>query len=110
MQFSALFLTYEPIGHTSRPADFCWAPGEGEAWHLASVSEDNVVMVWQPSRRIWAGEDLEVDERELEGDAMEGIESSGVAGASKVSATANAAAAAASRGSTVSRSEGEIDE
>ena len=108
MRFSALFLTYGPIGHTSRPADFCWAPGEGEAWHLASVSEDNVVMVWQPSRRIWAGEDLEVDERELEGDAMEGIENSGAAGASKASATSNATAA--SRGSTVSRSEGEIDE
>lgn len=66
-------------GHTSRPADFCWAPGKDEEWHLASVSEDNVLQVWQPSRRIWAGEDMEVDAKELEvdtgDDAMEGIES-----------------------------------
>ena len=79
---------------------------------MASVSEDNVVMVWQPSRRIWAGEDLEVDERELEGDGMEGIETTSSAGPApkpKSTATPNAAAAT-SRGSTVSRSEGEIDE
>ena len=33
------------------------------------------MQVWQPSRRIWAGEEVEVDEQELEGEAMEGIES-----------------------------------
>ncbi|TDL20887.1 WD40 repeat-like protein [Rickenella mellea] len=64
-------------GHTSRPADFSWAPGKSEHWHLASVSEDNIVMVWQPSMRVWAGEDVRVDEKELEGDAMEGIEVTG---------------------------------
>lgn len=67
------------IGHTSRPADFCWAPGESESWHVASVSEDNVLQVWQPSRRIWAGEDVDVDARELEGEAMEGVEAAGPA-------------------------------
>lgn len=97
-------------GHTSRPADFCWAPGEGEAWHLASVSEDNIAMVWQPSRRIWAGEDLEVDERELEGEAMEGVESTNNAASKTGAAPGGTAAVVASRGSTVSRSEGEIDE
>ena len=35
-----------------------------------------MLMIWQPSRRIWAGEDLEIDERELE-EPMEGIESTG---------------------------------
>ncbi|KAI5116430.1 hypothetical protein M0805_000209 [Coniferiporia weirii] len=73
-------------GHTSRPADFSWAPGAAECWHIASVSEDNVLQVWQPSRRIWAGEDLDVDARELEADAMEGVENaaeSSKAGAGK---------------------------
>jgi len=31
-------------------------------------------MVWQPTMRVWAGDEVKVDERELEGDAMEGIE------------------------------------
>jgi histone-binding protein RBBP4 len=62
-------------GHTARPSDFCWAPGEAETWTAASTSEDNVVMVWQPTMRVWAGDEVRVDERELEGDAMEGIES-----------------------------------
>lgn len=62
-------------GHTARPSDFCWAPGEGEVWTAATASEDNVVMVWQPTMRIWAGEEVKIDEKELEGDGMEGIES-----------------------------------
>ncbi|KAH8101041.1 histone acetyltransferase type B subunit 2 [Phellopilus nigrolimitatus] len=70
-------------GHTSRPADFSWAPGESESWHIASVSEDNVLQVWSPSRRIWAGEEVEVDVRELEADAMEGVESTTPAESSK---------------------------
>jgi len=61
-------------GHTARPTDFCWAPGEGENWTASSTSEDNVVMVWQPTMRVWAGEAVKVDEKELE-DAMEGVES-----------------------------------
>jgi histone-binding protein RBBP4 len=39
------------------------------------VSEDNVVMVWQPTMRVWAGDEVKIDEKELEGDAMEGVES-----------------------------------
>jgi histone-binding protein RBBP4 len=61
-------------GHTGRPADFCWAPGESENWTATSVSEDNIVMVWQPTMRVWAGDEVKIDEKELEGDAMEGIE------------------------------------
>ncbi|KII93937.1 hypothetical protein PLICRDRAFT_171635 [Plicaturopsis crispa FD-325 SS-3] len=70
-------------GHTARPTDFCWAPGEGEKWTAASTSEDNVVMVWQPTMRVWAGDEIKVDERELEGDAMEGVESTAAAAAGK---------------------------
>jgi histone-binding protein RBBP4 len=54
------------IGHTAPPTDFCWAPGESETWTLASSSEDNIVMVWSPSMRIWAGEEVDVDPNQLE--------------------------------------------
>lgn len=63
------------LGHTARPTDFCWAPGEAENWTAASASEDNVVMVWQPTMRVWAGDEVKVEEKELENDAMEGVES-----------------------------------
>ena len=45
-----------------------------ENWTAASTSEDNIVMVWQPTMRIWAGDEIKIDEKELEGEAMEGIE------------------------------------
>lgn len=32
-------------------------------------------MVWQPTMRIWAGEEVTIDEKELEDNAMEGVES-----------------------------------
>lgn len=65
------------VGHTSRPTDFCWAPGKGEDWTAASTSEDNVVMIWQPTMRIWAGDEVKIDDKELEGEAMEGVETTG---------------------------------
>lgn len=40
-----------------------------------STSEDNVVMIWQPTMRVWAGDDVKIHENELESDAMEGVES-----------------------------------
>jgi len=67
-------------GHTARPTDFCWAPGEGENWTASSVSEDNVVMVWQPTQRVWAGDDVPIDDKELENDTMQGIETTKVGG------------------------------
>jgi len=70
-------------GHTARPTDFCWAPGEAENWTVGSASEDNVVMVWQPTMRVWAGDEVKIDEKELEGDAMEGVESINEGGADK---------------------------
>lgn len=62
-------------GHTARPTDFSWAPGDEETWTATSTSEDNIVMVWQPTMRIWAADDVVVDEKELEGGDMEGVES-----------------------------------
>ena len=34
-------------------------------------------MIWQPTMRIWAGDEVKIDERELEGEAMEGVEVTG---------------------------------
>ena len=31
-------------------------------------------MIWQPTARIWAGDEVKIDEKELEGDAMEDVE------------------------------------
>jgi histone-binding protein RBBP4 len=36
-----------------------------------STSEDNIVMVWQPTARVWAAETVKVDEKELEEDEMD---------------------------------------
>lgn len=83
-------LILDPPGHTARPTDFCWAPGEAENWTASTTSEDNVVMVWQPTMRIWAGDEVKIDEKELEGDAMEGVESTVEVGSSKVVAPSGA--------------------
>ena len=33
-------------------------------------------MVWQPTMRVWAGDEVKIDAKELEdGDAMQGVES-----------------------------------
>ncbi|KAG6877605.1 hypothetical protein C0993_005731 [Termitomyces sp. T159_Od127] len=78
-------------GHTARPTDFSWAPGKDENWTVASASEDNVVMVWQPTMRVWAGDAIKIDEEELEADGMEGIESAPAAsGSGKGKGSANA--------------------
>jgi len=37
-------------------------------------------MVWQPTMRVWAGDEVKVDEKELETDAMEGVESTNTGG------------------------------
>ncbi|KAJ6623045.1 histone acetyltransferase type B subunit 2 [Mycena sp. CBHHK59/15] len=70
-------------GHTARPTDFCWAPGETENWTATSASEDNIVMVWQPTMRVWAGDAVKIDEKELEVDAMEGVEATGTSAPDK---------------------------
>ncbi|KZV99251.1 WD40 repeat-like protein [Exidia glandulosa HHB12029] len=65
-------------GHTTSPSDFCWAPGEGERWTLASVAEDNVLQVWAPSQYVWAGEEVRVHEDDLEeDDRRPGVRSKG---------------------------------
>lgn len=77
------FLIHDTIGHTARPTDFCWAPGEDENWTAASTSEDNIVMVWQPTMRVWAGDEVRIDEQELEGDVEMITEEAGLSGHSE---------------------------
>ena len=50
-------------GHTSKVSDFSWNPNQD--WVISSVSEDNIVEVWQMSENIYLDEDeLEMDEKE----------------------------------------------
>ena len=42
-------------------------------------------MVWQPTMRIWAGDEVKIDEKELESDPMEGVESATTADKGRVS-------------------------
>jgi histone-binding protein RBBP4 len=37
-------------------------------------------MVWQPTQRVWAGDDVPIDDKELENDAMQGVENTHGAG------------------------------
>ncbi len=53
-------------GHVRRPTDLSWCPNESKRWHLATAAEDNTVMIWQPSRNIYAGDSMGVQPEELE--------------------------------------------
>lgn len=57
-------------GHTSKVSDFCW--NRNDEWTVASVSEDNILQIWNMAEEIYAGDDDddndddELDEGELE--------------------------------------------
>jgi len=53
-------------GHISRIADIAWAPHIEDKWTLASAGEDNVLMVWSPTWRIWASDEVRPKPSELE--------------------------------------------
>jgi histone-binding protein RBBP4 len=42
-------------GHTSKVSDFSW--NAKDEWTVASVSEDNILQVWNMAEEIYAGED-----------------------------------------------------
>lgn len=96
-------------GHTARPSDFCWAPGVGEHWTAVSTSEDNVVMVWQPTMHVWAGEEVHIEEKQLEPEQMEGIEVTGASGSGAGRGTVSGVQSAPRSGSA-SASGGDMDE
>lgn len=63
-------------GHTSKVSDFSW--NAAAPWTLASVSEDNVLQVWQMAEEIYAGEDGEDDDDEEEDDDDNGGKEQGL--------------------------------
>lgn len=59
-------------GHMARIADLGWAPNIEDKWTLVSAGEDNVVMVWSPTWRIWASDEVRPKAGELERSARKG--------------------------------------
>ncbi|KAI8375997.1 NURF complex component [Radiomyces spectabilis] len=58
-------LMFMHSGHTSKISQFDWNPTE--PWMIASTAEDNVVQVWQMSRKIYAeGDKLTLTANDLE--------------------------------------------
>jgi len=52
-------------GHTSKVSDFSFNPNND--WTLASVSEDNVLQVWNMAEEIYADEGDDSDDEDEEG-------------------------------------------
>jgi histone-binding protein RBBP4 len=48
-------LLFIHAGHTAKISDFCWNPNE--PWIVCSVSEDNILHVWQMAENIYYEED-----------------------------------------------------
>lgn len=53
-------------GHTSKVSDFSW--NRKSEWTMASVSEDNVLQVWNLAEEIYAADDEEDEESAGEGE------------------------------------------
>lgn len=51
-------------GHTSRPTDLSWSPTAD--WYMATTSEDNILQVWQPSKSIYAADNIPISVDDLE--------------------------------------------
>ncbi|KAG7259469.1 hypothetical protein CRUP_003558 [Coryphaenoides rupestris] len=52
-------------GHTAKISDFSWNPNE--PWVICSVSEDNIMQVWQMAENIYNDEEPDTPVSELEG-------------------------------------------
>lgn len=51
-------------GHTAKISDFSWNPNE--PWVICSVSEDNIMQVWQMAEHIYNDEEPETPGSEIE--------------------------------------------
>lgn len=51
-------------GHTAKISDFSWNPNE--PWVICSVSEDNIMQVWQMAENIYNDEEAEVNANEAD--------------------------------------------
>lgn len=52
-------------GHTAKISDFSWNPSE--PWVICSVSEDNIMQVWQMAENIYNDEEAEMNANEGDG-------------------------------------------
>uniref|UniRef100_F7A4Z7 RB binding protein 7, chromatin remodeling factor n=2 Tax=Ornithorhynchus anatinus TaxID=9258 RepID=F7A4Z7_ORNAN len=52
-------------GHTAKISDFSWNPNE--PWVICSVSEDNIMQIWQMAENIYNDEEPDIAASELEG-------------------------------------------
>lgn len=52
-------------GHTAKISDFSWNPNE--PWVICSVSEDNIMQVWQMAENIYNDEEEEENGNEMDG-------------------------------------------
>lgn len=59
-----VFLQFIHAGHTAKISDFTWNPNE--PWVLCSVSEDNILQVWQMAENIYNDEDPDTAATEIE--------------------------------------------
>jgi len=51
-------------GHTAKISDFTWNPND--PWVICSVSEDNILQVWQMAENIYNDGDPDTPAEELE--------------------------------------------
>ncbi|XP_062344034.1 LOW QUALITY PROTEIN: histone-binding protein RBBP7 [Cinclus cinclus] len=55
-------------GYTAKISDFSWNPNE--PWVICSVSEDNIMQIWQVAENIYNDEELDITAAELEAQGM----------------------------------------
>ncbi|XP_064564033.1 histone-binding protein RBBP7 [Zonotrichia leucophrys gambelii] len=55
-------------GHTAKISDFSWNPNE--PWVICSVSEDNIMQIWQMAENIYSDEEPDITAAELEAQGM----------------------------------------
>ena len=51
-------------GHTAKISDFSWNPND--PWVICSVSEDNIMQVWQMAENIYNDEEVDSAEKDAE--------------------------------------------
>ena len=51
-------------GHTAKISDFTWNPSD--PWVICSVSEDNILQVWQMAENIYNDDDPDTPANEME--------------------------------------------
>eukprot|EP00921_Rhytidocystis_pertsovi_P020285 GHVQ01032229.1.p1 GENE.GHVQ01032229.1~~GHVQ01032229.1.p1 ORF type:complete len:456 (-),score=68.58 GHVQ01032229.1:577-1944(-) len=66
-------LVFTHGGHTAPVSDFSWNPEDPYRWMIASVAEDNVLQIWQPSKTTFQDE-YELDDAEPEDDEEFAVE------------------------------------